>query len=305
VIKRIKKNENFTDIQRWKYQDRINEIIIDTQDGSDEAKSIDISIFQSANDKKEILRKLSELKSILLLNYRIELKQHQETQIKEFIQRRCEDLLDNQKRMLDSIMDREVKTIVIDRLITIEDGKEVLITRPKDIMRLTNTHFQHVAGTTNQDKELNPRWRDQYRSKDNINDKIYEGLMDLPMMDKLEYHIRLLPNGKATGPSKISYKMIKHLSIEMKTIIKELMTDCFRLQQIPSIWKLANVYPIPKPKPWCCDLSNTRPITLLDTVRKLMVSILNRRCGKILKDNKILKGNQFAGLPESSTFEPV
>src|SRR4051812_26170741 len=129
--------------------------------------------------------------------------------------------------------------------------------------------------------------------------------MDPPTMEELDYHIQLLPNGKATGPSKISYEMIKHLSIEMKTIIKDLMTDCFRLRQIPSFWKLANVYPIPKPKPWCCDLSNTRPITLLDTVRKLMVSILNRRCGKILKDNKILKGNQFAGLPESSTFEPV
>ncbi|GBC08109.1 hypothetical protein RclHR1_07900004 [Rhizophagus clarus] len=39
--------------------------------------------------------------------------------------------------------------------------------------------------------------------------------------------------------------------------------------------------------------------------QKLMVSILNYRCAKIFKGSNVLKGNQFAGLPEKSTFEPI
>jgi hypothetical protein len=36
-----------------------------------------------------------------------------------------------------------------------------------------------------------------------------------------------------------------------------------------------------------------------------MVSILNERLAKILKDNNILRGYQFARLPGNSTFEPI
>ncbi|GBC40758.1 reverse transcriptase family protein [Rhizophagus irregularis DAOM 181602=DAOM 197198] len=77
------------------------------------------------------------------------------------------------------------------------------------------------------------------------------------------------------------------------------------MREIPLEWKYANVYPIPKPKPWGCQLVNTCPITLLETARKLMVSIMNARLSTILQKNKILKGLQFAGLPFSSTFEPL
>jgi hypothetical protein len=91
----------------------------------------------------------------------------------------------------------------------------------------------------------------------------------------------------------------------MQQILFKIVCVCFKLQEIPSAWKLANVYPIPKPKPWGCNLNNTRPITLLETVRKAMVKILNRRLSTIFSQHKVLQGNQFAGLPYSSTFEPI
>jgi hypothetical protein len=99
--------------------------------------------------------------------------------------------------------------------------------------------------------------------------------------------------------------MIKKSSKEYKEIIRSLISGIFYHQKIPNDWKLANVYPIPKPKPWGCQLVNTRPITLLETSRKLMVSILNSRLSHILKTNNVLKGYQFAGLPLNSTFEPI
>src|SRR5688500_13784862 len=84
-----------------------------------------------------------------------------------------------------------------------------------------------------------------------------------------------------------------------------MLNECLILNRIPEEWKLADLYPIPKPKLWGCKLINTRSIVLLETIRKLMVSILNRRCSKIFKTHDVLKGNQFAGLEGNSTFEPI
>ena len=56
---------------------------------------------------------------------------------------------------------------------------------------------------------------------------------------------------------------------------------CLRHNTIPDAWRLANIYPIPKPKPWECRINNTRPITLLETTRKAFVSILNKRLAHI------------------------
>ena len=70
-------------------------------------------------------------------------------------------------------------------------------------------------------------------------------------------------------------------------------------------WKDATIYPIPKQYDWNCYLNNTRPITLLDTARKIMTKILNRRLGAILANNNVLKGQNYAGLPGSNCSTPI
>src|ERR1044071_1606201 len=91
----------------------------------------------------------------------------------------------------------------------------------------------------------------------------------------------------------------------MNKMIRFYVTACLKINDVPAKWKEANIYPISKPKPWCCDLNNTRPITLLETLRKALVRLLNNRLAKIMVKNKVLQSNQFAGLPQSSTFEPI
>ena len=48
-----------------------------------------------------------------------------------------------------------------------------------------------------------------------------------------------------------------------------------------------------------------RPITLIETTRKAMIRLLNNRLVDTFVKNSVLKGNQFAGLPGGSTFEPL
>src|SRR5262249_12383232 len=137
------------------------------------------------------------------------------------------------------------------------------------------------------------------------NTEMYSNLLEEITEIEVIENLKSLADNKATGPSKISNEMLKHLNNEMLGAIRELMNDCLSSGKIPAFWKMANIYPISKPKEWNHDLNNTRPITLLDTIRKVYVKILNNRLAKIFVENSILKGNQFAGLPNQSTIEPI
>src|SRR3954469_25153716 len=52
-------------------------------------------------------------------------------------------------------------------------------------------------------------------------------------------------------------------------------------------------------------VNKTRPITLLDTARKLMTRIMNKRLSSILVANHVLKGNNYAELPGSNCSTPI
>ena len=79
-------------------------------------------------------------------------------------------------------------------------------------------------------------------------------------------HVRDSPNNKAAGPSGISYEMIKHLGPISQQFLWKFVSACITTTFIPDEWRDAFVYPIPKPKEWEYELTNTRPITLLETV---------------------------------------
>ncbi|RGB27887.1 hypothetical protein C1646_768512 [Rhizophagus diaphanus] len=103
------------------------------------------------------LHDLITINDLLIVQYKADLIQYKNTQIKNFMQNRY-------------------------RVIVIENDKEILKTAP------------------------------EY-----IDTNIYEGLMDYITQEEVDYHISILLNGKASGPSKISYEMIKHSSDEMKS----------------------------------------------------------------------------------------
>ena len=73
----------------------------------------------------------------------------------------------------------------------------------------------------------------------------------------------------------------------------------------PKKWKLGQIYLIPKNVNWEHNLASTRPIMLLETFRKLVVRIIQKRLCKVIVQKKILKGANFAGLPEESTMAPI
>src|SRR5205809_7631590 len=109
-----------------------------------------------------------------------------------------------------------------------------------------------------------------------------------------------MPKDKAAGPSKITYEMIQHLEPVAMLELLDLMNKCLEIGDIPSGWREALFFPIPKPHEFEAKLQNTRPITLLETARKCFVKVLTNRLANILMTHKVLQGGNFADLPGGS-----
>lgn len=240
-------------------------------------------------------------KKLSLENYKVK-----NEKIKEAVERRCQDLAYNQRRMIDNITDKEIRKIYIDRLIVENDeNEEILITDMDKIKDATIDHFRNFAGSKNRDRDIPVEWINDYKPIDSIQESLYDNVLNPITDEEWEGVIKELPPNKASRPTNIAYEDIKHSPLEFNNTLKELINDIFNQQQIPQDWKDANIYPIPKPKPWGYKLVNTRPITLLEVPRKVMMKILTKRLSKILSENKVLQGYQYAGLPFKSTFEPL
>jgi hypothetical protein len=197
-------------------------------------------------------------------------KSFQDKQIKRFIQKRCDDYYDDKKHMIDSFLEHNKRTIVINHVLQTRDNCQTLVTDPDEIKKLTNEHFQTCASGVHHDVEIPDYWKPQYSPRLDINDNIYSFLMTDITNQEWDDATQQLPLNKATGPSGISYEMIKHLGPNMTKALITFLNACIRFNDIPSAWREANVYPIPKSKEWKCNLNNTRSIPLLEVLRKLM-----------------------------------
>ncbi|RIA79717.1 Endonuclease/exonuclease/phosphatase, partial [Glomus cerebriforme] len=178
-----------------------------------------------------------------------------------------------------------------------DNNNDLLITDPTRIKEIVNDHFQKCPGSKNVDKVIPSAWSSFYQPIETIDPNIYQNLMSPPSDNEWSLILSALPKDKASGPSGISNEMLIHLGPNMRSLIFDFISKCLDLADTPDKWRLAHVYPIPKPKMWECNLNNTRPITLLETLRKAVVCLLNNRLAKIFVDYNILKGTQFAGLP--------
>jgi len=152
---------------------------------------------------------------------------------------------------------------------------------------------------------MNDRWIDQFAPKEYVDADWYWSVMTPPTWEEWLATLQSLPNDKAYGPSKLHNEFYKHAGLSTKKLTWILAKMCFQQGIIPDEWKLAYIYPIPKPTEWQCDITKTRPLTLLDMMRKAVMKIITNRLSRIIAKHNILRGNNFAGLPRGSTETPI
>src|SRR6266516_2826973 len=74
---------------------------------------------------------------------------------------------------------------------------------------------------------------------------------------------------------------------------------------MPPAWKRANIILIPKLKNWNKNVDITRPITLIETARKIFTKVMTNRMEKICCAHNVLKGNNCSVLKDTSTHGPI
>ncbi|GBN58645.1 hypothetical protein AVEN_243503-1 [Araneus ventricosus] len=79
------------------------------------------------------------------------------------------------------------------------------------------------------------------------------------------------------GPDKISYSMIKHLSIASQNSILDLYNRIWREHYFPTLWQQAIIIPLLKPGKDPTNPSNYRPIALTSCLCKLFERMINKR----------------------------
>ncbi len=93
---------------------------------------------------------------------------------------RIEYMETNKKKMLNSILNRDIKKINIDRLIVNKDGNEDLLLDETEILEETNRHFKSITDSIlERDENLESFWKDEYKPRNDINLDIYKNLLNI------------------------------------------------------------------------------------------------------------------------------
>ena len=112
--------------------------------------------------------------------------------------------------------------------------------------------------------------------------------------------LRVISAWKANGPDDIPNWVLKEFAEELGDPVANIINSSFREEALPSIWKHANVTPLPK-QPKVEDISkHLRPISLTPTLSKVAEEFVVRSHVKpaILTH---IRPDQFGCIPNSST----
>ncbi|GET54159.1 RNA-directed DNA polymerase from mobile element jockey-like isoform X1 [Rhizophagus irregularis DAOM 181602=DAOM 197198] len=247
----------------------------------------------------------SALHGLLLLKE----KDFQDSSIRAKLDDRDNNFETDISSFIDSALSRTRRRITLDHVFVDHPTQPKLLTDPHDIDDIVIDHFQNSVPIKSSPPDnisaLPEKWFSAYHPMDDVDSSIYDSLLDPPTLEEWLSTVSSMPNDKAPGPSMITYEMLKHLGSNTSALVLILVQSCFCTADIPNLWRQAMVFPIPKPHEWKCQLKNTRPITLLEVIRKSLVKLLYNRLASTLASNEVLKGGNFAGLPGGSCRDPI
>ncbi|GBC39983.1 RNA-directed DNA polymerase from mobile element jockey-like [Rhizophagus irregularis DAOM 181602=DAOM 197198] len=230
-----------------------------------------------------------------------------EATIKRRIEERNNMITTDQRKMINSILDKTYSRINLDRIrIATDTQEEILLNSKEEVQAEAINAFSSIFRSRNHKFENLPeQWRDIYEPRADIDLQVYDHLDDMPTEQEWNEMLNTMNDKSAPGISNISYKLIKKAGAEVNELFRRYTGLCYYLQDIPVKWKISQLYPIPKTYDWDYNLARMRPILLIECLRKCAVKIITKRLGSILSRHAILKGPNYAGLPGESTSTPL
>jgi ribonuclease HI/endonuclease/exonuclease/phosphatase family metal-dependent hydrolase len=218
------------------------------------------------------------------------------------IQTRCERLSTHPTKMINSILNRHTDSVHFDNIKT----DTSIITEPNDIKSHIQDHFEKWTSHRPFDQHIfNSTWQNDYLPRPDINTNWYSLALNQITPNEVLSTINQLPNNKACGPSGISYEMLKHIGHQALLTITSLFNRCLNSSRIPKQWKDGRIFPISKKSTFDGNLNNTRPISLIEHIKKIYTKILTNRLNKIFTTHSILNPHNYVALPGNSTNIPI
>ncbi|CAG8819383.1 35715_t:CDS:2, partial [Gigaspora margarita] len=121
------------------------------------------------NGKKKILEKKYLTENTISKNKEIQKK----------VKKHCEMIVNNQGQMLVSLLNKPYNKIIINKLVLEkQDHSRELITKPEEVMSITEKHFQNQYQKRNtRPNLLTQKWAEIYKPTSYVQESLYENLL--------------------------------------------------------------------------------------------------------------------------------
>ncbi|KAG9300159.1 hypothetical protein G9A89_010569 [Geosiphon pyriformis] len=212
--------------------------------------------------------------------------------IRKAIDKCMENFCSNKGRIIKSVLERPFWKVVFDHLIIEND----LILESGEVKSAIDGIMEDWTRKHVVPDSLPPCWLAQYVPLVYVDDCVFSAVMCDISSDEFLKVVYDLPDGKSAGLSGIPNKLWKHSDLLILGGLLDILNTCL---------KLAWVSMIPKPYNWKGTLTNTQPIVLIETVRKILSKILSNRIFLACSRFNVLCGNNFSVLKGTSTQTPI
>ena len=138
IRKLVKKCKKIIETRRTEEEQIEIEQEIEKINQKTESSIIILGTLWSEQLQEELTRWWSVLKGKLVAENSIASK----VEIRDCIDRRCEMIKDNQRRMINSLLEKPYKKVVIDKLLIDERGGKELFNKSEEVLRRTAEHFK-------------------------------------------------------------------------------------------------------------------------------------------------------------------
>lgn len=154
--------------------------------------------------------------------------------------------------------------------------------------------------------EIPDDWSSFFRPKDSIDPALTEPIFREITLLEIETALSTMGKDKAPGPDGFTIRTLILGGRPLAKALHLLFKSVMQHSVFPQRWCECNLFMLPKnSEPFSGNINSRRPITLLNTMYKVLMRILIQRTSMIIADNQFLTGASTSVLPRTSVSSSV
>ena len=184
----------------------------------------------------------------------------------------------------------------------LKDDNGTLITDRVEIANTLGAAIEKSSSSNNYSKEFQSIKAQKEKQK--INFKINRNLRYNKKFTMRDLKRSLKKsNNSSPGPDQIHYEILRHLPIETRHILLDIINETWKSDTFPESWREALIISIPKPGKDHFNPLNYRPIALTSCICKTVERMVNERLVWYLEKNGLLAQQQCGYRSNRSTVD--